>query len=342
MSSPKISIITPSYNQGEYIEETIISIINQNYNNIEYIIIDGGSTDNTINIIKKYDKYISYWVSEEDEGQSDAINKGLKLATGDIINWLNSDDYLEPDILSKIANSFIDGIHCVTGRSLYINQNNDIVFCNTGSWVDSKSYDNTLKYLLIEQPSTFFSKQAVSKMGILTNSLHYVMDKEWWLKYLLNYDIKTIANIDSPIVNFRLQVNSKTVAQPQYFLQDQATLYYGLSKRFGLIKQMDLLNEKYKVDKSYSFDNERIDYLKLNSLHNMLRFFIHKEYSQIFNRKDFKLAKKAYKMYPTLNKENVDILDITFYNRLKRRIKFRFWVLFRIQRKVNFLLKKEI
>src|SRR5690606_31772171 len=100
---PKISIVTPSYNQGQFIEETILSILNQNYPNLEYIIIDGGSTDNTVEIIKKYEDRITYWVSEKDNGQADAINKGLEQCTGEIFNWINSDDYLAKKSLYSIA-----------------------------------------------------------------------------------------------------------------------------------------------------------------------------------------------------------------------------------------------
>ena len=99
---PKISIVTPSFNQGEYLEETILSVIGQNYPNLEYIIIDGGSKDNSVEIIKKYEKYLTYWVSENDEGQSDAINKGFKIATGDIFGWLNSDDLFMPNVFNNI------------------------------------------------------------------------------------------------------------------------------------------------------------------------------------------------------------------------------------------------
>ena len=103
---PKISIITPSYNQGQFLEQTIVSVLGQNYPNLEYVIIDGGSTDNSVEIIKKYEQHLAYWVSEKDKGQADAINKGLKFCTGEIFNWLNSDDYLENGALYKIAAAF--------------------------------------------------------------------------------------------------------------------------------------------------------------------------------------------------------------------------------------------
>ena len=93
-SYPKISIVTPSFNQGQYIEQTILSVIGQDYPNLEYIIIDGGSSDNTVEIIKKYADKIIYWISDPDNGQSDALNKGLAKCTGEIFNWINSEDYL--------------------------------------------------------------------------------------------------------------------------------------------------------------------------------------------------------------------------------------------------------
>ncbi len=105
---PKISIVTPSFNQVEYIEETIRSVICQGYPNLEYIIIDGVSTDGSVEIIKKYEDYLTYWVSEPDRGQAHAINKGILKITGDIFGWINSDDLLLPNSLSKVAKTYQD------------------------------------------------------------------------------------------------------------------------------------------------------------------------------------------------------------------------------------------
>jgi len=102
----KISIITPSYNQGQFLEETIISVLNQDYPNLEYIIIDGGSTDKSVEIIKKYEKYLTYWVSEKDRGQTHAINKGFIKSSGSILNWLNSDDLLVPGAINSVSKAF--------------------------------------------------------------------------------------------------------------------------------------------------------------------------------------------------------------------------------------------
>src|ERR1700741_4157141 len=99
MSLPTISIVTPSFNQGQFLEQTIDSILSQQYPGLQYIIIDGGSTDNSVEIIKKYEKHLHFWVSEPDKGQSHAINKGLNIATGEVFNWLCSDDYYTPGSL---------------------------------------------------------------------------------------------------------------------------------------------------------------------------------------------------------------------------------------------------
>lgn len=182
---PKISIITPSYNQGHYLEESIRSVLLQSYPNLEHIIIDGGSTDNSVDIIKKYELWLTYWVSEKDDGQSDAINKGFAKATGDILGWLNSDDVLEENALIKIAEYFIKPEQqiwvigcCKTiddkGNQIGLREVRQPTFFDMINW--------TVKWF--PQQSTFWSRGMWDKCGPLDIQLNYTMDYDLWLRML--------------------------------------------------------------------------------------------------------------------------------------------------------------
>lgn len=190
---PKISIITPSYNQGEFLESTIKSVLNQNYPNLEYIIIDGASTDNSVEIIKKFEQHLSYWVSEKDKGQTDAINKGFKRATGEIIAWLNSDDFYFPGALNLIAEMYLSN----PDAGLYIG--NGAVADRSGKKIRKYSHDIIFDYetLLkgsnyILQPSTFINVKALKEVGYLDETLHYAMDLEYWIRVASKFSVMTI------------------------------------------------------------------------------------------------------------------------------------------------------
>jgi glycosyltransferase involved in cell wall biosynthesis len=216
---PKISIITPSFNQGKFIEETIHSVLNQNYSNLEYIIIDGGSNDNSIDVIKKYEFKIKYWISEPDNGQSHAINKGLKQATGDIINWINSDDLLAPNSLSRIAEIYAKKpeIKCLIGN-YYIKSKNKTEEI-TDKVLKNTFYDS-VRYPIIKQPSTFYSRIALEKMGTLNESLHYTMDYDWYIKFLINFGVTDVYETTDFFSTFRLHDDSKTSKNSELFEQE--------------------------------------------------------------------------------------------------------------------------
>lgn len=226
---PKISIVTPSFNQGNYIEETIRSVLLQNYPNLEYIIIDGGSTDQTVEIIKKYEGQITYWISEPDSGQSDAINKGLKKCTGLIFNWLNSDDYYEPYALANIAEKFIE-----SGKDIVCAKTK--VFTLTNAWYTETPVGSDF-YMFskarIDQPSTFFRFSVFNKYAPLSVDLHLVMDADLWFRYLIENGNKSIVNIDVPIVNFREHENSKTVNNRYKMVIERAKLYSQILSAFN-------------------------------------------------------------------------------------------------------------
>lgn len=187
MHYPKISIVTPSYNQGKFLEQTILSVIGQNYPNLEYIIIDGGSTDNSVEIIKKYERYITYWVSEPDKGQSHAINKGFKQATGDILAWLNSDDMYIPGILNRLSDSFM-GVNksIFIGECIHFKEDGDSLVSYGSSVTKAIKCEDLSVYDFIIQPSTFWTRETWDIVGILREDLHYAFDWEWYLRALRN------------------------------------------------------------------------------------------------------------------------------------------------------------
>lgn len=232
MNWPKISIVTPSYNQGKYIEQTILSVINQNYPNLEYIIIDGGSTDETVAIIKEYEQYITYWVSEKDNGQSHAINKGIGKCSGEIFNWLNSDDWYEPDALFAVAKAFMENNYnqFVSGYENHVLENGTVILDN-GTYLRN-TLEETIEACHIAQPSTFFKLDAIKLVGGVSNNLHYIMDGELWSKLLLLYGGDTFKKIDKTLVNFRLHSFSKTTSNTvvDNFLFERSSILKDLQK----------------------------------------------------------------------------------------------------------------
>lgn len=230
MDYPKISIVTPSYNQGKYIEQTIQSVLNQNYPNLEYIIIDGGSTDETVEIIKKYEHKIHYWVSEPDKGQTDAINKGFDKCTGEIFNWINSDDFYEPNTFSKISNLFFNNplVNIICGKEWgFEDLNPASKTLHKGSIIKNNIFE-TIRIGIIDQPCTFFRLTSISLFFPLDISLKYVMDKELWWKYLLKYGQSHILKVEDVFTHFRLHQQSKTVNDASLFELEFKRLEFSL------------------------------------------------------------------------------------------------------------------
>lgn len=225
---PKISIVTPSYNQGQFIEETIRSILLQNYPNLEYIIIDGGSNDETVEIIKKYGKWITYWVSEPDNGQSHAINKGLSKCTGTVFNWLNSDDYFTPNALEVVgANFFKSGCDALIGHVKDFPK--PLVYRTR-----VRSLEETIAYANLVQPGTFFSLETIKILGGVHEDCNYMMDAELWLKFLFTYGIEKVSKVDDIFVNFRFHADSKTVSQNEKQLLEKLFLLNETAKKASL------------------------------------------------------------------------------------------------------------
>ena len=221
-----ISIITPSFNQAQFLEQTIDSVLSQGYPNLQYIIIDGESDDGSVEIIKKYEKHLSYWISEPDRSQSHAINKGLQRVGGDVVNWLNSDDCLEPGSLKVIAENFSDpSVNVVIGRSRII-QNGKVVRFTAGTDLYAGNVPKTLGWARIDQPETFFKKNVFDCLGMLDENLHLVMDKEVWMRFLIRFGLEGVVKIPDVLANFRWHAGSKTQTQANQFgLESNGVMY---------------------------------------------------------------------------------------------------------------------
>jgi glycosyltransferase involved in cell wall biosynthesis len=238
-SWPKISIVTPSYNQAEFLERTILSVLNQNYPNLGYIIIDGGSTDGSVEIIKKYEKYLVYWVSEKDKGQSDAINKGFLKATGDIVGWQNSDDIYLPGAFEKVVQVFskFPNITIVFGSSLMIDVHDNKIGENrfTPFSVMNHFYGGTSS---INNQGCFWRSGMFSRIGMLDTQFHFSMDSEFFLRAGVKGE--KFKYVHSFLACSRIHKDSKSSTIPWVSMNNNKTIeaIYGGKASLGSIMKM--------------------------------------------------------------------------------------------------------
>jgi glycosyltransferase involved in cell wall biosynthesis len=229
---PKITIITPSFRQARFLERTIRSVFDQKYPHLEYLVIDGGSDDGSVEIIRKYADRLTYWVSERDRGQSHAINKGLERASGTVINWLNSDDWLEPGALHKIGEAFRDpSVNVLCGFSR-LHQNGRQHLKQTSG--HEGTFERTVALGHIVQPSTFFRKSVLDEFRPVSEKLHFMMDHYLWLQYLMKYQSFGMNFRDDVYANVECHDDAKSVKDIVRFADDRALIFHSLFRARGL------------------------------------------------------------------------------------------------------------
>jgi glycosyltransferase involved in cell wall biosynthesis len=229
MSHPKISVITPSYNQGAFIEKTILSVLDQNYPNLEYIVIDGGSTDGSVEIIQKYADRLTYWISEKDRGQSHAINKGFLRATGDILCWLNSDDYFLPGTLEFVAEQLGEeaGTPAIAGHCRVVYTDGTPPMVLTGGYT---SHEELIKFWTsyeMHQPAIFWRREVYEKVGLLDEDLHYIMDFDYWTRMSQYFGFKPVDRILACATYHAAAKTGDGYAQYRADLRKYAKNYWG-------------------------------------------------------------------------------------------------------------------
>lgn len=207
--TPLVSIITPSFNQGKFLEETMLSVLNQDYPNIEYIVIDGGSTDESLEVIKKYQHRLAYWVSEKDQGQTEAINKGFSRAGGQILAWLNSDDTYTPGAV-RAAVEYLTA-HPETGMVYsdldFIDENGRAIGRFNAAQTDLPRLRRG--YVHIPQPAAFFRAELWKKIGPLDPTFFFAMDYDLWVRLAGIAEFKYLPG--RAWANFRLHSDGKTI-----------------------------------------------------------------------------------------------------------------------------------
>jgi glycosyltransferase involved in cell wall biosynthesis len=190
---PKFTVITPSYNQAAFIERTIRSVLDQDYENLEYLIVDGGSSDGSVEIIERYADRLAWWVSEPDEGQTDALNKGLARATGDIVGYINSDDYYLPGAFAAAIEAFErSGALWVVGASRFVDADGRL----TEVWHPEAPQGQRHWWILgpwgVPQPSTFWRREVFEQFGVFRPDMHYVFDTEFGIRLALAGELPTM------------------------------------------------------------------------------------------------------------------------------------------------------
>jgi glycosyltransferase involved in cell wall biosynthesis len=316
---PKITIITPSYNQGEFLEECIVSILAQDYPNLEYILIDAGSTDNTLEIIQKYAQYITYWVSEPDKGQSHAINKGLQIASGEIINWLNADDFYPENTLHTVAKIFQEKkIKCLCGLCQVFENPDKPKHLTSGTDIYTKNLAKTIGWARTDQPATFYHRDALELIGKLDEDLHYLMDRDWWVKFLLHCGLEDVYKVPITFANFRLHPNSKTVGKALFFNQDRDMYFHALAKLWKLTGYANFLEKNILLRRPYqlfNFPTVKDDTLK----EKIINYYFLQKADEFYYQGNVSLAKKFLK---TLQPNLLTPQDQALYQKLRWRIRF--------------------
>jgi hypothetical protein len=228
----RISIITPSYQQAAYLEECLLSVREQDGVEVEHIVVDGGSTDGSREVIERQAAHLAWWCSEKDRGQSDAINKGLAHATGDVVAWLNSDDALLPGALTHVARAFAADptLRVFGGRIVHRDANGDSLFDRIN---DTRDPVALFCDPVVNQPATFYRTDVMRALGGVDPALRYVMDLGLWWSFLFEHGVGDIRFDPAPLAAFRMHAESKTTNAHAGFLDETATLLHGMAAQLG-------------------------------------------------------------------------------------------------------------
>jgi glycosyltransferase involved in cell wall biosynthesis len=251
--NPLVSIVTPSFNQAEYIEMTLQSVLRQEYAPIEYIVIDGASTDGSRDIIESYSDQLDYWISEPDQGQVEAINKGLRRATGEIIAWINSDDMYVAGTVQEAVNALRGNpdVGMVYGDGIMVDGTNKLLDLHT-----YRTYDalDLLCFDVLLQPTVFMRREVLNNVGLLSNDYHMVLDHDLWIRIAAE---RPILHVPSFWAVERTHEKAKTVAATGTFVEEAAILLQQAEKS-PVLRDLIRANERRVRASLHAFTARRM------------------------------------------------------------------------------------
>jgi glycosyltransferase involved in cell wall biosynthesis len=328
---PKFSIVIPTLNQGDFIEETIHSVLDQHGVDVEVIVIDGGSSDQTLEIIKRYESHFKYWVSEKDSGQSDAINKGMRHISGDIVNWLNSDDVLKPNALSSISEAWRSSkgeATCFFGGTELRLGSKDL-----GQFVFPQRHKDFSKVAICTggyQPAIYFSAEVFKSLLPLDETLHFSMDFDLWIRYLAKFGTTGIHYLDEVLVSYRLHENSKTVSQAARFSSDNFSIARRIANSLHRENMQEVFKElEYGFQKlppspptnRYSFSN-----LSNDEVVSVVKELLTRSLTPVKSKDDFSLLIKLW----SLKDKNAFASHVISHSSIASIVAHRYWWAFRL------------
>lgn len=242
-NSPLVSIVTPSFNQAKYLEDTIQSVLSQDYSNLEYIVVDGASTDESVDIIRKHEDKLAWWVSEKDNGQAEAINKGLSRAKGEIVAWLNSDDTYLPGTVSSVVRTFEENpdVVLVYGNMLAMDSNGETI--NILRYRQF-SLEDLLCFQIIGQPAVFFRRETLKRAGKLDPTYHCLLDHHLWLRIALQ---GSILHVDETWAAARYHAEAKNIANPIEFGREAYRILDWIQTHPGLAEAASGVKERVRA-----------------------------------------------------------------------------------------------
>ena len=256
-SYPLVTVVTPSYNQADFLEQTMCSVLGQDYPAIEYLVIDGASTDESINVIEKYASSLHWWVSEPDDGQADAINKGLRKAKGEVVAWLNSDDLYLPGAVSSAVEALLANpdLGLVYGDAITIDINgrplNKLVF---PQW----KLEDLMAFRIICQPAVFMRREVLEKAGFLNETLHFMLDHQLWLRIAA---LAPIQHIPSMLAAARHHPSAKNVSQAEQFSRETYDVLAWMENQPEMVDIINMNRRRilagaYRLSARYLLDGE--------------------------------------------------------------------------------------